>query len=68
MFIIIVLAAIMGLIGTDLFAPSLPHIAQAFHQTQNYTQLTISLYLMVLLFRSYFMGRFLIIPDVSRCC
>ncbi len=45
MFFIMVLLAIMGLIGTDIFAPSLPSIAQFFHQTPNYTQLTISLFL-----------------------
>lgn len=45
MFYITILLAIMGLIGTDLFVPSLPQIAQAFHQTQNFTQLTISLFL-----------------------
>lgn len=45
MFFITVLLAIMGLIGTDIFVPSLPSIAQAFQQTPNYTQLTISLFL-----------------------
>jgi len=45
MFYIIILLAIMGLIGTDLFVPSLPQIAHVFHQTQNATQLTISLFL-----------------------
>ncbi len=45
MFYTIILLAIMGLIGTDLFSPSLPQIAQVFHQNQNYTQLTVSLFL-----------------------
>lgn len=45
MFIITLLLAIMGLICTDLFVPSLPAIAHHFHQTPNYAQLTISLFL-----------------------
>lgn len=45
MFIITVFLSIMGLIGTDIFVPSLPSIAQFFHQTQGHTQLTISLFL-----------------------
>lgn len=45
MFIITVLISIMGLICTDIFVPSLPPIAQFFHQTQGNTQLTISLFL-----------------------
>lgn len=45
MFYTIILLAIMGLIGTDLFVPSLPQIASVFHQTQNYAQLTVSLFL-----------------------
>jgi Bcr/CflA subfamily drug resistance transporter len=46
MFIIIVLLAISGLIGTDLFVPSLPAIAQQFHQPANATQLLSSLFLL----------------------
>jgi len=45
MFILIVLLAIMGLIGVDLFVPSLPNIALVFHETPNYTQLLSSLFL-----------------------
>ncbi len=45
MFAIIVLVGIMGLIGTDLFVPSLPAIATAFQQSPNQAQLTISLFL-----------------------
>ncbi len=45
MFLITVLLAIMGLIGTDIFVPSLPTIAKMFHQTANHAQLTISLFL-----------------------
>ena len=45
MFYTIILLAIMGLIGTDLFSPSLPQIAQVFHQNQHYTHLTVSLFL-----------------------
>lgn len=45
MFIIIILSAIMGLLGTDIFAPSLPQIAHTFNQSPNTTQLTISLFL-----------------------
>ena len=45
MFYIVILLAIMGLIGTDLFTPSLPQISKVFHQNQNVTQLTISLFL-----------------------
>lgn len=46
MFFIITLFAIMGLMGTDIFAPSLPSIAQFFHETPNHAQLTISLFLL----------------------
>ncbi|RDI43820.1 multidrug effflux MFS transporter [Aquicella lusitana] len=45
MFIIIVLLAIMGLIGTDIFVPSLPAIAEIYHQSPNHAQLTISVFL-----------------------
>lgn len=45
MFYITVLLAIMGLIGTDIFVPSLPAIAANFHQAPHFTQLTISLFL-----------------------
>lgn len=45
MFIVVVLSAILGLIGTDIFVPSLPHIAATFHQQPNQAQLTISLFL-----------------------
>ena len=41
MFIITVFLSILGLICTDIFVPSLPHIATFFHQTQGDTQLTI---------------------------
>ena len=43
---LIVLLAVMGLMGTDLFAPSLPAIAVFFHQTPAHTQLSISLFLL----------------------
>jgi MFS family permease len=45
MFPIIILLAIMGLVGTDLFVPSLPDIASVFHESQNHAQLIISLFL-----------------------
>lgn len=45
MFLVITLSAILGLIGTDIFVPSLPHIANLFNQTPNQAQLTISLFL-----------------------
>src|SRR3990167_7262764 len=45
MFIVIILSGILGLMCTDLFVPSLPSIAHAFHETQNHVQLTISLFL-----------------------
>ncbi|MDO8953695.1 MAG: multidrug effflux MFS transporter [Gammaproteobacteria bacterium] len=45
MFIITVLLAILGLIATDIFVPSLPAIGQAFHQSLNHTELTVSLFL-----------------------
>lgn len=56
MFFIIALLAIMGLIGTDLFAPSLPDIAINFQQTANHTQLTISLFLAGFAFSQLFYG------------
>ena len=40
-----ILTAILGLIATDIFVPSLPSIAVAFHQSFNHTELTISLFL-----------------------
>lgn len=46
MLIIITLLAVMGLMGTDLFAPSLPAIAKHFHQSIGHTQLTITLFLL----------------------
>lgn len=46
MFSIIVLMAIIGLIATDLFVPSLPALAQVFHQPANHMQLTITLFLL----------------------
>ncbi len=45
MFFTVILLAIMGLIGTDLFVPSLPEISHVFQQTQNHAQLTVSLFL-----------------------
>lgn len=53
---IIILLAIMGLIGTDLFAPSLPNIAAHFHQSMNQTELTISLFLAGFAFSQLFYG------------
>lgn len=45
MFLVIVLSAILGLIGTDIFVPSLPQLATTFHQAPNQAQLTVSLFL-----------------------
>ena len=56
MFLVIILIAIMGLLGTDLFAPSLPEIAAHFHQAPNHTQLTISLFLAGFSFSQLFYG------------
>ncbi len=56
MFIIIILLSIMGLMGTDIFVPSLPQISHVFHQTQNITQLTISLFLGGFAFSQLFYG------------
>ncbi len=56
MFVIIVLLAIMGLMGTDLFAPSLPAIAHFFHQTAAHTQLSISLFLLGFAISQLFYG------------
>lgn len=56
MFLITVLAAIMGLIATDIFVPSLPIIAHTFHQTANQTQLTISLFLVGFAISQLFYG------------
>ncbi|OGT30784.1 MAG: hypothetical protein A3E87_07470 [Gammaproteobacteria bacterium RIFCSPHIGHO2_12_FULL_35_23] len=58
MFFIVILLAIMGLIGTDIFTPSLPAIAEAFHQSPNATQLTISLFLCGFAFSQLFYGPF----------
>ncbi len=46
MFWIMVLMAISGLIATDLFVPSLPVLAETFHQPANHIELTITLFLM----------------------
>ncbi|MDF2939714.1 MAG: ydhC 2 [Gammaproteobacteria bacterium] len=56
MFIITTLLAILGLIATDIFAPSLPAIAQVFHQSLNHTQLTISLFLLGFAFSQLIYG------------
>lgn len=56
MFIIIILLSIMGLMSTDLFVPSLPQISHIFSQTQNITQLTISLFLVGFAFSQLFYG------------
>lgn len=56
MFYMIVLLGILGLIGTDLFVPSLPAIAQHFQQSPNHTQLTISLFLAGFAFSQLFYG------------
>ncbi len=56
MFIIIVLAAVSGLIATDLYAPSLPAIALFFHQSINHTELTMSLFLVGFAFSQLFYG------------
>lgn len=56
MYITIVLLAIMGLISTDIFVPSLPSIAEAFHQSSNHTQLTISIFLAGFSFSQLFYG------------
>lgn len=44
-FFITTLLAILGLIATDIFVPSLPSIGHQFHLPLNYTQLTVSLFL-----------------------
>ena len=56
MFFITVLLAIMGLVGTDIFVPSLPSIAIAFHQSPNHTQLTITLFLLGFALSQLFYG------------
>lgn len=56
MFVIITLLAITGLMGTDLFAPSLPEIAEFFQQTPNHAQLTISLFLLGFALSQLFYG------------
>jgi len=56
MFYIIVLAAIMGLIATDLYVPSLPQIAVIFQQSQNHTELTLSLFLLGFAISQLFYG------------
>ena len=58
MFIITVFLSILGLICTDIFVPSLPHIATFFHQTQGDTQLTISLFLAGFAISQLFYGPF----------
>jgi len=45
MFIMIILLAILGLVGTDIFVPSLPSIAQHFHLSMNVAQFTLSFFL-----------------------
>jgi DHA1 family 2-module integral membrane pump EmrD-like MFS transporter len=45
MFFITVLLAILGLVGTDLFVPSLPQIAATYHVLPHVAQLTITLFL-----------------------
>lgn len=56
MFIITILTAILGLIATDIFVPSLPSIAIAFHQSFNHTELTISLFLVGFAISQLFYG------------
>src|SRR3990167_4949881 len=58
MFIITVFLSILGLICTDIFVPSLPHIAAFFHQTKGDTQLTISLFLAGFAISQLFYGPF----------
>lgn len=56
MFIILILLAVMGLITTDIFVPSLPTIGQVFHQSPNQTELTISLFLLAFALSQLFYG------------
>ncbi len=56
MFIITILLAILGLIATDIFAPSLPNIAIVFHQTLNHTELTMTLFLVSFAVSQLFYG------------
>jgi DHA1 family 2-module integral membrane pump EmrD-like MFS transporter len=51
-----ILLAVMSLMGTDLFAPSLPAIASFFGQSAAHTQLTISLFLLGFAFSQLFYG------------
>jgi Bcr/CflA subfamily drug resistance transporter len=56
MFYVVILLAVMSLMGTDLFAPSLPAIANFFGQSVAHTQLTISLFLLGFAISQLFYG------------
>lgn len=56
MFVLLILLSITGLISTDLIAPSLPAIANAFSITSNQAQLLISLFLIAFAISQLFYG------------
>lgn len=58
MFYLTVLLAILGLVGTDIFVPSLPHIAVTYHQAPHVAQLAITSFLSGFAISQLFYGPF----------
>ncbi|MCX7123962.1 MAG: multidrug effflux MFS transporter [Gammaproteobacteria bacterium] len=56
MLIILILMAVLSLIATDIFVPSLPAIAAYFGQSTNHAELTVSLFLVGFAFSQLFYG------------
>ncbi len=56
MFAITILLAVLGLIATDVFVPSLPAIGHAFVQPLNHAELTVSLFLVGFAISQLFYG------------
>ena len=56
MFIILILMAVLSLIATDIFAPSLPAIGAYFGQAANHTELSVSLFLVGFAFSQLIYG------------